>query len=212
MPQQRGSKTRLTNSIIASNPVWSRDGHFVVFRSSTGISWIPADGAGSPQPLTKGGALQVPTAFTPDGARLVYMESTPGGGGGNPIGAGGEWTRRATGWKAGIVRQNVVLLSHSGSFSGWTMACLCRLSGRSLRSVRSGVSRSRHANEVLHRRVSRRERRSNHHSAAHYADGAIGFPDRLLFSRVCGQRGACLVRASPAARSLVDPTGFEPVF
>src|SRR5260370_15288268 len=47
---QRGSKTRLTDGIVASNPAWSPDGRFVVFRSATGMSWTLADGAGKPQP------------------------------------------------------------------------------------------------------------------------------------------------------------------
>src|SRR5439155_2925229 len=77
---QRGSKTRLTNGIVASNPVWSPDGRFVVFRSASAMSWTRADGAGNPQPLTQGRTLQLPTSFTPDGTRLVYSELTPGAG------------------------------------------------------------------------------------------------------------------------------------
>src|SRR5690348_10090403 len=73
---QRGSRTRLTNGIVASNPVWSPDGQFVVFRSATGTSWVRADGARSPQPLTQGKVLQVPSAFTPDGTHLVYSEAS----------------------------------------------------------------------------------------------------------------------------------------
>ena len=77
---QRGSRTRLTDGIVASNPIWSPDGRFVVFRSATGMSYVRADGAGSAQPLTQARAFQVPTAFTPDGARLVYSELIPGAG------------------------------------------------------------------------------------------------------------------------------------
>jgi serine/threonine-protein kinase len=77
---QRGSKTRLTNGVIASNPVWSPNGRFLVMRSTTGMAWVGTDGAGNPQPLTQGRTLQVPTAFTPDGQRLVYGELTPGAG------------------------------------------------------------------------------------------------------------------------------------
>jgi len=77
---QRRTRTRFTNGIIASSPIWSPDGRFVVFRSATGMAAVRADGSGSPQPLTEGRALQVPGAFTPNGTRLVYMEKTNDGG------------------------------------------------------------------------------------------------------------------------------------
>jgi serine/threonine-protein kinase len=78
---QRGSKTRLTNGPrLTSYPVWSPDGRFVVFQSATGIFWTRADGAGKPQLLTQSKTLQFPTAFTPDGTRLVFSELIPGGG------------------------------------------------------------------------------------------------------------------------------------
>jgi serine/threonine-protein kinase len=75
---RRGSKTRLTDGIVASNPTWSSDGRFVVFRSAAGMSWVTADGAGTVHLLTESRALQVPIVFTPDGSRLVYSEMTPG--------------------------------------------------------------------------------------------------------------------------------------
>jgi serine/threonine-protein kinase len=77
---QRDIRTRLTAGIVASQPIWSADGRFVVFRSATGMSWVRSDGAGSPQPLTQSKTLQLPTAFTPDGRRLIYSELTPGTG------------------------------------------------------------------------------------------------------------------------------------
>jgi serine/threonine-protein kinase len=76
---QRGSKTRLTNGIAITNPVWSPDGLFVVFQSAGGMFWTRADGAGNPQPLTQSKTLQVPASFTPDGRRLVFSELTPAG-------------------------------------------------------------------------------------------------------------------------------------
>jgi len=77
---QRSTRTRLTNGIVASKPIWTPDGRFVVFRSVTGISWVRAENAGDPQPLTQSAMLQVPGAFTPDGTRLVYSQLTHGSG------------------------------------------------------------------------------------------------------------------------------------
>jgi hypothetical protein len=37
-------------------------------------------GAGTPQPLMQSNAYRLPTAFSPDGARLAFSELTPGGG------------------------------------------------------------------------------------------------------------------------------------
>jgi serine/threonine-protein kinase len=76
---QRGSKTRLTNGIVAVNSVWSPDGRFVVFQSAGGTFWTRTDGAGKPQPLTQSKTMQVPGSFTPDGTRLVFSELTPAG-------------------------------------------------------------------------------------------------------------------------------------
>lgn len=75
---QRGSKSRLTNGQYAFNQVWSPDGGFLVFSFPGGMFWRRADGAGKPQPLMRGNAYQMPTSFTPDGARLAYSEQTPG--------------------------------------------------------------------------------------------------------------------------------------
>jgi serine/threonine-protein kinase len=77
---RRGSKTRLTNGLVASNPVWSPDGDFIVFRSATGISWTRADGAATPQALIEAKVFQLPTSFAPDGKRLAFSESVPGSG------------------------------------------------------------------------------------------------------------------------------------
>jgi Tol biopolymer transport system component len=77
---RRGSKTRLTlGSDVATFPVWTPDGKYLVFRSVKGMSWARADGADKPQPLTMTNMVQSPTSFTPDGKRLVFFEQHTGG-------------------------------------------------------------------------------------------------------------------------------------
>jgi Tol biopolymer transport system component len=76
---QQGRKTRLTNGVEdMAYPLWSPDGQFVVFHSAQGMYWTRADGAGKLQPLTQSKNMQLPTSFTPDGARLAFSELTSG--------------------------------------------------------------------------------------------------------------------------------------
>jgi hypothetical protein len=79
--RQRGSKTRLTNGLQTSYPVWSPDGQFIVFRNRGSILWTRADGAGKPQRLTESKYPPYPNSFAPDGTTLLYSEMTPGTGG-----------------------------------------------------------------------------------------------------------------------------------
>jgi Tol biopolymer transport system component len=76
----RGSTTRLTNGLVATHPVWTPDGRFVVFQSVGGMFWTRADGAVKPQPLTQRKTIQFPTSFAPDGKRLVFTELISGAG------------------------------------------------------------------------------------------------------------------------------------
>jgi Tol biopolymer transport system component/tRNA A-37 threonylcarbamoyl transferase component Bud32 len=75
---QRGIKTRLTNGLIAANPVWSPDARFIVFDGPGGIFWIRADGAGTPQALTRSKYRQMLNSFAPDSKRLVFTELISG--------------------------------------------------------------------------------------------------------------------------------------
>ena len=74
---QRGIKTRLTNGLVATFPVWSPDGRFLVFEGRGGIFWIRADGAGTPQAFTRSRYRQSPSSFTPDSKRLIFTELIP---------------------------------------------------------------------------------------------------------------------------------------
>ena len=76
---QRDTMSRLTFGGVADGPIWSPDGQYVVFRDSSGMSWIRSDGAGRPQRLTQTKTLQYPESFTADGKRLAFQEVGPGG-------------------------------------------------------------------------------------------------------------------------------------
>ena len=73
---QRDKMTRLTfGGQRFLNPVWSRDGRYVVFGSlSGGVFWSRADGAGQPQVLMSSQRIQFPTSLTLDGKRLAYAQ------------------------------------------------------------------------------------------------------------------------------------------
>jgi Tol biopolymer transport system component len=73
---QRDAMTRLTfGGQRFLNPVWSRDGRYVVFGSlSGGVFWSRADGAGQPQVLMSSQSIQFPTSLTLDGKRLAYAQ------------------------------------------------------------------------------------------------------------------------------------------
>jgi Tol biopolymer transport system component/predicted Ser/Thr protein kinase len=77
---ERGIKTRLTNGLTVNYPLWSPDGQFIVFQSLGGMFWTRADGAGKPEPLMQGKAIQLPWSFGASGKLLAYSEQTPGAG------------------------------------------------------------------------------------------------------------------------------------
>jgi Tol biopolymer transport system component len=66
----------LTTQGRTEGPLWTLNGRLIVF-ASEGMSWIRADGAGSPQLLTQGkGGVQFPNSFSPDGKFLAFQEAT----------------------------------------------------------------------------------------------------------------------------------------
>ena len=78
---RRDTMTRLTfGGGTPSDPVWTADGRYIVFRAAGGIFWTRSDGAGKPQPLTQSKNSQSPWSFTADGKRLAFHESNPQGG------------------------------------------------------------------------------------------------------------------------------------
>jgi serine/threonine-protein kinase len=77
---QRGTSVRLTSLSGSSNsPVWSPDGKYIVFRVANqrdaGIYLVRSDGSGEPQRLAR--VDGTPSAFSPDGARLVLQSGNP---------------------------------------------------------------------------------------------------------------------------------------
>jgi Tol biopolymer transport system component len=78
----QGTMTPLTFSPAdCTNPTWTPDGKRIACsrRSAAGvglgISWLPSDGTGSMEPLTKGSTvIQVPSSFSPDGRTLAFFQ------------------------------------------------------------------------------------------------------------------------------------------
>ena len=71
---ERDAMNRLTSGGgIFSGPLWTRDGRHIIYSVvGSGLRWTRADGAGQPQDLLAG-IIQIPTAFSFDGTRLVYF-------------------------------------------------------------------------------------------------------------------------------------------
>jgi serine/threonine-protein kinase len=78
---QREQMTRVTfGGATYRNPVWSRDGRFIIFGSmSGGLWWTRADGAGQPRGLLSAGrGFHFPTSLSPDGTRLAFVQIAAG--------------------------------------------------------------------------------------------------------------------------------------
>ncbi len=75
----RETLTRLTFDLGGDHtPVWTPDGRRVAFASDRdgefNLYWKAADGTGAVERLNKSEYLQFPSAFTPDGRQLVFLE------------------------------------------------------------------------------------------------------------------------------------------
>jgi eukaryotic-like serine/threonine-protein kinase len=71
----RGRMRRLTFGSGYTNPLWSADGRYLVFRGAKGMFWLPADRAAQPQALAQGltwSTQGIPWSFTHNGKRLAF--------------------------------------------------------------------------------------------------------------------------------------------
>jgi len=75
------SRVTLDPAFQDSFPVWTPDGHRIIFSSrrtdsqSANIFWQAADGTGTAERLTESAHQQSPTAITPDGTHLIFTEA-----------------------------------------------------------------------------------------------------------------------------------------
>jgi serine/threonine-protein kinase len=74
----RGTRIRLNAAAGSGYPLWTPDGNWVTFGSSTGGAWNVfrqrADGSGEPERLLSSENDQIPYAWSSDGSVLVYTE------------------------------------------------------------------------------------------------------------------------------------------
>ena len=81
----RNTLTRLTFAGNNSSPVWTADGHRLIYRAIRGVpsfQWRAADGSGSEQTLLALGLdamAAVPFSVSPDGKTLLYSHTGPAG-------------------------------------------------------------------------------------------------------------------------------------
>lgn len=72
--------TRRSNSVAQhGRPLWTPDWRFVVMNGPAGIAWASVDST-TPHQLMRGGVMQLPWSFTPNGDRIAYHEMDPASG------------------------------------------------------------------------------------------------------------------------------------
>jgi serine/threonine-protein kinase len=71
---RRGTLTRLTFTGGCSNPIWTADGRFIVYRGPRSIFWIRADESAQPTVLISDENALVPSAFSTTASRLAFVE------------------------------------------------------------------------------------------------------------------------------------------
>ena len=58
----------------AQYPLWTPDGKHIVQKSTGGMSWVRADGSGTPQSIYESDTEPAPWSFPPDGCRLAFHQ------------------------------------------------------------------------------------------------------------------------------------------
>jgi len=80
----RATLTTLPASGSSQAPVWTPDGHRLIYRGTrTGhrnLFWRAANGDGEEERLSTGEGLQTPGSMSPDGVTLVFTDTPPGAG------------------------------------------------------------------------------------------------------------------------------------
>ena len=76
---QTGTKTRTTYRGVNQAPVWTPDGRHIAFSSSQDVTrptlyWVDSAGGAEPEILSRGGEVQFPSSWSPDGRTLAYAE------------------------------------------------------------------------------------------------------------------------------------------
>jgi eukaryotic-like serine/threonine-protein kinase len=67
--------SRLTTSGINNRPIWTPDGHRLVYSSNEDLWWIAADGSGRPESLLVANGNRFAGTVTPDGRAVVFQEA-----------------------------------------------------------------------------------------------------------------------------------------
>ena len=70
---KRDTMTRVTSGSGFHTPIWSPDGHYIVFGAPAGLFWTRGDAAGEPQLLIASKSAS-PWSFTPNGKDLAYHD------------------------------------------------------------------------------------------------------------------------------------------
>jgi eukaryotic-like serine/threonine-protein kinase len=73
---RNGTATPFTEAGNVFHTVWSPDGLRVAYGADGGLFWRQADGSGGPVRLTTSSNTQTPSAWSPDGKALAFVERT----------------------------------------------------------------------------------------------------------------------------------------
>jgi len=74
---RRDKLTTMGDALSSLGAIWTPDSRNLLFGSPHGIMWARADGANTPQPLTKGTLLQHPWSMPNNGSMLALIEQVP---------------------------------------------------------------------------------------------------------------------------------------